>query len=150
MRTSSLKNQGCLTKLGSQVLLCYVLQVTHLQSRLILDFQDWNLIRYKTVKERQLETNFCNILCHPTMTKLVYKYLAPAMDPAVLAARIACMWLMLEAAAPKPVCSPPAVWESKRRRCWRQRLWYDVFPHAHCIITPHCSTHPMLGSSQRA
>lgn len=40
------------------------------------------------------------------MTKLVYKYLAPAMDPAVLAARIACMWFMLEAAAPKPVCSP--------------------------------------------
>lgn len=28
------------------------------------------------------------------------------MDPAVLAARIACMWLMLEAAAPKPVCYP--------------------------------------------
>lgn len=40
------------------------------------------------------------------MTKLGYKYLAPAIDPAVLAAGIRCMWLMLGAAAPKPVCSP--------------------------------------------
>lgn len=43
------------------------------------------------------------------MTKLVYKYLAPAIDPAALAARVRCMWLMLGAAAPKPVCSPSCV-----------------------------------------